>query len=309
MDNVKTAMETRANAAALLNEGSDFLMGQGLGNAKTAAEEGIAEGSSSMAPFAAIGGGKFRYETGSHVDSRSWHGAVGLAKQVKDLTFGIAVQYGRSSYDSYVNKAQSEGTSKSTGVALFAEKKTSNGLHFDAALRGGRVKNKYSATLKYSIPGVDTFDVNYNESSSFYGVSLGGGKEFTLKNKDKIDIYGRYSWTRTGSSSALTNWEDDLSFNSINSHRILLGGRYTHSVNAKSDLYAGLGWQYEFAAKAKGAVYGYGAPEPGLKGGSGMLELGWKTQAAKNLTVDLNVNGWTGKQRGVSGGVNLNWSL
>lgn len=309
MDNVKTAMETRANGAALLNEAGDFLMKQGLSNAKMAAEANKAEGESSMAPFAVIGGGKLRYETGSHVDSKSWHGAVGLAKQVNGLTFGVAIQQGKSNYDAYVNKAHSEGTSKSVGGALFAEKKIANGLHFDAAVRAGRVKNDYSAQVHYSIPDVDTFDVRFNESSAFYGISFGGGKEFNLKNKDKVDVYGRYAWTHTGSSEATTNWKDELKFDGINSHRILLGSRYTHAVNERNELYAGLGWQYELGGKVKGSIYGYSAPEPSLKGSSGLLELGWKAAAEENMTVDLNLSGWTGKQRGVMAGVNMQWKF
>ena len=70
-----------------------------------------------------------------------------------------------------------------------------------------------------------------------------------------------------------------------------------------------LAWQYEFSGKAKATVNGDAAPAPSLKGSSGMLELGWKVAAEENFTVDFNVNGWTGKQRGVMGGVNMQWKF
>ena len=78
-------------------------------------------------------------------------------------------------------------------------------------------------------------------------------------------------------------------------------------------LWAGLGWQYELGGKVKGTTtscgYDIRNPEPSLKGSSGMLELGWKVAAEENFSVDLNVNGWTGKQRGVMGGVNMQWKF
>ncbi len=80
-------------------------------------------------------------------------------------------------------------------------------------------------------------------------------------------------------------------------------------MNERNKLYAGLAWQYEFAGKASAVVNGVDAPSPSLKGHSGMAELGWKTDAGKFLTIDLGVNGWIGKQRGIGGNVGLNWTF
>lgn len=296
-DQIKSHVETRVNAAVLLNEGADFMMDQGMASAKAAAKDGGRE----MTPFVAVGSGNMRYKTGSHIDSKSWHVGGGVSKQVGDLMFGIAVEHGKNNYDSYVNEAHGEGKGKSIGGTVFAEIKKDNGVHYDLALRTGRIKNTYSANL---LGGYS----NYDESSTYYGMSIGGGKEFALNDKDKVDVYGRYYWAHTNSSD-VTIAGDKLNFDAVNSHRTRLGSRYTHTVNDMSKLYAGLAWQYEFSGEAKATVNGDAAPAPSLKGHSGMLELGWKVEASKNIAIDLNMSGWTGKQRGIMGGVNMQWKF
>lgn len=301
-NNSKSTLETRANGAALLNEGADFLMDRGIANAKLAAESGKQE----FVPFAVVGGGSMRYNTGSHIDSRSWHGAVGLSKQVGKLVYGVVAEHGRNNYDSYVATAHGEGKSRATGGAVFAELQQASGIHYEAAVRAGRIKNDYSAQL--SLFG-EKQSLGYAESSTYYGVSLGMGKEVSLGAKDKVDFYGRYYWSHTNSSEVGTGLGDSLDFEAMNSHRLRVGSRYSHQVKEQHQVYAGLAWQYEFSGKAGATVNGESCPEPSLKGHSGMLELGWKAQVGKSLTVDLNANGWLGKQRGVAGGVELQWSF
>ena len=305
-NNVKSTVETRANAVALLNEAADFFLEQGLVQAKTAAKASDINGRAELAPFAAVGGSSMRYKTGSHVDSNSWHGAIGVSKQVGDLVYGVAVEHGKSNYDSYVGNAHGEGKSKATGGAVFAEIKKDSGVHYDVAVRAGSIKNDYVAYLSFM--GIGT-NVDYKESSTYYGLSFGAGKEFILNEKDVVDLYGRYYWTHTNSADVTTNLNDEINFDAVNSHRTRLGTRYTHAVNDISKLYAGIAWQYEFSCKAKATVNGYNAPAPGLKGHSGMLEIGWKAQAGKNLSIDVNASGYIGKQKGVSGSVGLEWKF
>lgn len=299
--NAKNMVETRAAGMAVVNEGMDFVTGQGMGQAKLAAKAATKEGHHSLSPFASVGGGNMRYNSGSHVDSKSWHGTVGLAKEIGDLTVGLAINHGSSSYDSYnAGGVHGSGSSKSTGVTVMAEVSKENGIHYDAALQAGRLKNDYSANLS-------GYDTRYDESSNYYGLSLGGGKEFAISDKEKVDVYGRYYWSHTNSSDTTTNTGDRLSFDAVNSHRLRLGGRYTRTVNDMSRLYAGLAWQYEFKGDARAVINGQSAPSPSLKGHSAMLELGWKADVAKNLAIDLNVSGWAGKQQGVTGSLGLKW--
>ena len=101
-----------------------------------------------------------------------------------------------------------------------------------------------------------------------------------------------------------------MNFSSVDSHRVRLGARLTHTVNERNKLYGGLAYQYEFDGDAR-ATYNNGtsAPSPSVKGSSGMLELGWQVKPGGRMTLDLGVIGWIGKQRGVTGHLGAMWQF
>ena len=296
-ENGKSLVETRAAAAFVVNNMSDFMLGTGMEQAKAAAGGVAPIDAGTMAPFAAVGGSNMRYTTGSYVDVNGWNGAVGFAKQVDKLLFGVAVEHGRGNYDSYLdNGVHASGDIKSTGGVIFGEYKLDNGVHYDAALRAGRVKSDYSSTA-----------TSYDESSTYYGFSLGGGKELTVSDKATLDVYGRYYFSHTNGSDVSIATGEAIDFDAVNSHRLRIGGRYTTTLTEKSKAYAGLAWQYEFGGDAKAAINGYSAPTPSLQGHSAIVEAGYKLNAGKNLTLDFNLNGAMGKQRGIGGGIGAQW--
>ena len=291
----KSLVETRAAAGFVVNNMADFMQSTGMEQARAAAFEGDKE----LAPFAAIGGSKMRYETGSYVDVNGWNGALGIAKKAGDMTYGIALEHGKGSYDSYLDSGvHADGDIKSTGGVIFGELKQDNGVHFDAALHAGRVKSDYQSAT-----------TSYDESSTYYGFSLGGGKEIAMNDKAALDLYGRFYYTHTNSSDTTASSGEKLAFDAVNSQRIRLGGRYTVDMNDNSQAYAGLAWQYEFGGDAKAAINGYAAPTPSLKGHSGIVEAGYKLNAGKNLVLDFNLNGAFGKQRGFGGALAAQWQF
>ena len=296
-ENGKSLVETRAAAAFVVNNMSDFMLGTGMEQAKAAAGGVTPIDAGTMAPFAAVGGSNMRYTTGSYVDVNGWNGAVGFAKQADKLLFGVAVEHGRGNYDSYLdNGVHASGDIKSTGGVIFGEYKLDNGVHYDAALRAGRVKSDYSSTA-----------TSYDESSTYYGFSLGGGKELTVSDKATLDVYGRYYFSHTNGSDVSIATGEEIDFDAVNSHRLRIGGRYTTTLTEKSKAYAGLAWQYEFGGDAKAAINGYSAPTPSLQGHSAIVEAGYKLNAGKNPTLDFNLNGAMGKQRGIGGGIGAQW--
>ncbi|MDY2636689.1 MAG: autotransporter outer membrane beta-barrel domain-containing protein [Phascolarctobacterium sp.] len=296
-ENGKSLVETRAAAAFVVNNMSDFMLGTGMEQAKAAAGGVTPIDEGTMAPFAAVGGSNMRYTTGSYVDVNGWNGAVGFAKQADKLLFGVAVEHGRGNYDSYLdNGVHASGDIKSTGGVIFGEYKLDNGVHYDAALRAGRVKSDYNSTA-----------TSYDESSAYYGFSLGGGKELTVSDKATVDVYGRYYFSHTNGSDVSIATGEEIDFDAVNSHRLRIGGRYTTTLTEKSKAYAGLAWQYEFGGDAKAAINGYSAPTPSLQGHSAIVEAGYKLNAGKNLTLDFNLNGAMGKQRGIGGGIGAQW--
>jgi hypothetical protein len=64
---------------AALNSGIDFVSSKGFSSAKEAAAGSVG----SYAPFFAMGGSNMRYETGSHVDSKGYNFALGMAREIR----------------------------------------------------------------------------------------------------------------------------------------------------------------------------------------------------------------------------------
>lgn len=304
VDNEKSLTETLAASVALLNSGADFATEQALSQAKAVAREGVKEGVREMMPFAAFGGSSMKYKSGSHIDAKGRNAALGFAKEQGELTYGIAVEHGQADFDSYVNAAHGEGKNKYTGGVIFAELKKKSGVHFDASFRAGRAENDYNANL--SVLGISK-PTSYDVSATYLGFSLGSGKEMKVSETGTIDLYGRYYFNHLNGANAKTNSGIDIDFKDSDSSRLRLGTRYTQEIDEYNKLYAGLAWQYEFAGKAKAVVNGTDAPSPSLKGHSAMLELGIKTKAGKNLDIDLGLNGWGGKQRGIGGNIGFKW--
>ena len=40
-----------------------------------------------------------------------------------------------------------------------------------------------------------------------------------------------------------------------------------------------------------------------------MMELGFRTKVSSNMDLDLRVNGWAGKQRGVNAQLGMKWKF
>ena len=67
---------------------------------------------------------------------------------------------------------------------------------------------------------------------------------------------------------------------------------------------------YEFDAESRATVNGKTAQAPTMKGHTGIFELGWKVKPDNaNFDVDLSFLGYTGKQKGGSLNVNMNWKF
>ena len=128
-----------------------------------------------------------------------------------------------------------------------------------------------------------------------------------VSDKATVDVYGRYYFSHTNGSDVSIATGEEIDFDAVNSHRVRIGCRYTTTLTEKSKAYAGLAWQYEFGGDAKAAINGYSAPTPSLQGHSAIVEAGYKLNAGKNLTLDFNLNGAMGKQRGIGGGIGAQW--
>lgn len=317
MEQTKSLVETRAAASALLNGGADLLSGMGMDAAETAAalpDAATADGSNaairsgSYEIWAAQGGSGERIETGSYVDAKGWSLNVGFAKQdaigAGKLTYGPFVEYGRGSYDSYLDDGtHGDGASSYIGGGFMAKVTDADQRYVEASLHAGRIKSDYSG----SISGTST---SYDASNSYLAGHIGIGKKFDLGTDAALDGYAKYFCSHQGGTSATLATGEKYDFGSVTSSRVRLGVRYTKKLMPRSEFYAGLAWEYEFGGDAAATYEGYETPSPSLKGGSGMLELGYRfTPKEGSVSYGLSLTGWQGVRSGITGGANVSWAF
>ncbi len=317
----KSPVETRMGVVTMVNAGADLLAGQGMSNAADAAAaersggDGVAATrAGGFAPFAAVGLGNLRAKSGSHVDTKSIGLSLGFAREIENksgkLLVGPVVEYGHGKYDSYQdNGITADGKSSYWGIGVIAKQTNHNGFYYEGSLRAGRTKSDYGSDS--ARPGNH---VSYDSSATYWAAHLGAGKLFDIGHDNTLDVYGKYFYSHTGGDSTtiyIGAASEGVDFSAVNSHRLRIGTRLTHALNAKNKIYGGLAWQYEFNGDAR-AVYSVSgeAPSPSVKGSSGMLELGWQVKPGKSpMTIDLGVTGWVGKLRGIAANVQMNWTF
>lgn len=307
----KSLVETRAAQSAFLNRGADLLVTEGLFQAEKASGSKGDAAKGEWSPFFAVQGGKYRHQTGSHVDSRGVSAILGLAREVENgrgkLLYGLAGEYGKGSYDSYFGNMRGEGDSDYAGATIFARRKDAGGMYCEGSFRVGRTKADYSSR---DFTGYEGTAIGYDTGSNYFGAHLGLGRAIGLAGNNELDVSLRYFYSRTGSDSARLSTGETYRFSAVNSHRLRLGARLTHTFHEESKGYLGAYYEREFDGDAKAAVAGYSTATPSLKGNRGIFEIGWLHQPKNsNFTLNLGVVAACGNQRGVGGNLGLMWKF
>ena len=313
----KSLVETRAASLAFLTSGSDLLTDAAM---TAAMEVAATPASESQAGRARVDGApkeyrmwavqnvsSMRLNSGSHVDAKGWGLNLGFAKQRvagrNTLTYGPFVEYGKGSYDSYLDDGlHGSGNMDYLGVGVMAKSQSQNGSYVEGSVRVGRVKSDYAGTI-------DNTHTTYDSSSTYYAGHLGVGQEKQLKNGNTIDTYAKYFFTHQGGDTAKLSTGEVYDFDAADSHRIRFGTRYT-SKKGDASFYTGLAYEYEFGNDIAASFEGYNTPSPSLTGGTGILELGYRfTPQNGRATYGIQLMGMTGKRRGISGGVQMHWAF
>ena len=330
----KSLAETRAAAADVLNSGMNMLADAGVSSAVEAAsaanrnvQAGTSPTASGKAPgaktaaaanaqsgvytaWAAQSGSAMRIHSGSYVDTHGYTLNVGFARkqESKDgtLTYGPFVEYGRASYDSYLEDAagtHADGKVSYVGAGLLARQDWKSGFYLEGSIRGGRIKSDYAGVISERA-------TSYDISNPYYALHLGVGKKTKLKAGDSLEAYLKYFYSHQNGTSAKLATGEDYDFDAVNSHRVRLGARYAHDMGESGHFYAGLAWEYEFEGEARATYQGMSTPSPSIKGASAMLELGYRfAPKDSRVSYDLNVNGWQGKREGFTASVGVNWAF
>jgi hypothetical protein len=299
----KSLVETAAGIVSQVNSGADFLAGTWSMNAADAA--GATPGS--YTPVFAASGSNLRANSGSYVDIHGQSMALGFAAELKDhtgtLLLSPMVEYGKGNYTSHLDDGtRGDGSSHYFGGGIYARQMQPDGLYYEGSLRAGRTTADYRSYDLDGATGTSDGHVSYDTDASYLGVHAGVGQLQKLAGGDTLDYYGKYFYSHTGNDDVKLSTGYVYHFDAVESQRVRLGSRFTHKVNAQSSLYAGLAYQYEFDGSAQAHYNGFSTASPSLKGSSGMLELGChlRPSAESRWLIDLGLNGWSGKQQGVT---------
>lgn len=300
----KSFVETRAASSALVNGGADLLTDAGM----AAAAASAAGAGGAFDSFAVQGGSAMRLHSGSYVDAKGWNLSVGFARerQMKNaaLTFGPFIEYGRGTYDSYLDDGtHADGKMYYIGAGVMGKFRAQSGSYIEGSLHAGRAHNDYSSSFSGT-------PVSYDSSSAYYAAHVGVGHEYRLPGGDVIEGYAKYFYSHQNGASATLSSGTRYDFSAVNSHRVRLGTRYTHKDSANSEVYTGLAWEFEFGGKAEATYQGYSTPSPSLRGGSALLEVGYRFQPQNSrISYGVSLMGMQGKREGLAGGVQITWSF
>jgi hypothetical protein len=317
-ERLKAYAESRAASLAFVNQGLDFMINRGFGSALAAtAGPGFRFGA-----FGGVGGGRSRYNTGSHVDVEGVTLPAGLG-------IGADIPYGRltlgaffeggwgnyTSYNSFGNAASVKGGGNTNyyggGILGRYDLRTGplSGLHFDASARMGRTDTEFR-----------TDDIQYNGTSARFDTavlyySLHGGIGYVLPSPGTddtgaLDLSAHGLWTRM-EGAGLTVYQDSVRFNDADSLRTRLGGRFSYAVNACVAPYIGAYWEHEFDGRLRASVNGNRLASPSLGGNTGVGEFGLTLRPSSSLplSLDISAQGYTGKREGVTGSVQVKFEF
>ena len=269
-------------------------------------------GAQTYVPFFAMSYGSMRYK--NSVNTRGSHLIGGISRKFesKNRRTFIApmIEYGRGNFDSHLSGGEyGQGHTQYLGGGIVFRSQLENGVFYEGSLRAGRVKSDFESNDF----GVNDYNVyeNFKTNSPYIGAHFGIGR--TIKNDDKENFtyYGKFLYSHTNSDDVKITSGEDFHLSHVNSERIKIGVRDSYNISAKNKIYAGLAFQYEFGGASYAEHDGLRIYAPGIRGGSGIFEIGWiiKPYGNDNLSLDLSGTGTFGKQRGLSGRCGLNWNF
>ena len=306
----KSPSETRLATVGFLNSGADNFTDKGIANAVAVAS------SDNGAVFAAAGGGQSRLHSGSYTDIKGYNFVLGAAKAITNnagkLTYGPFAEAGWGTYDSHLDcGVRGDGNTRYYGVGAFARQDNNSGTYYEGSLRYGQTNSDYSGSGLTDGLG-NALAATYDSSSAYYGAHIGIGKVSKLTGSTSADVYAKLLYThQQGDSAVMAGSGETYDFGSVDSTRARVGARLSKAYSDRATAYVGTAYEYEFDGEATATVKGFSTLAPSIKGGSGMLELGYslKPKAANDPTIDLSLQGWLGKKEGFTTNVNFMWKF
>lgn len=260
--------------------------------------------------FASMEGSKLRTKTGggAYIDSKGGGIDLGFARAVEDSNGGSSIfaplfDYGKTSFDSYLaDGTHGKGNSKYVAGGFIGRKVLKNGLYFEGSFRGGSAKTDFTS---------DDLRSSYNSSTPVFAGHVRVGKLWRMDKNNLMHIYGIYSHNHVNSFGANLSTGEHYDFDAVDSGKFKIGYKLTTRVSNVSKIYTGLAYQYEFNGSTSGHYRNFTTKSSGVKGSSGMFELGWQLQPNKKSAwvVDVNCTGWIGIQKGITASAKIKKSF
>ncbi|MCR5085040.1 MAG: autotransporter outer membrane beta-barrel domain-containing protein, partial [Succinivibrionaceae bacterium] len=257
-----------------------------------------------VAAFGALGGGRLRYEVGSHVSVTSFNATVGAAKMlsVNDgdaLTVAAFLDLGTGTSKPHVGNSSASADNTLYGAGLGARYSLKGGAFLDASARLGRARAEFDG--RYTRTGLET---KYDSRATYYGLSLGGGYRLGVNDALALTPYARYTLTHLGSDTvSLKGLTSRLRLGSVTAHTLRAGVDAKWRLSSTAALTCGLAVEKTWKGRAESQLGGIDLKAPSLSGTSGIVDLGVAItpQAAKGLSLSLGVSGRVGDVRGATG--------
>jgi hypothetical protein len=313
----KALAEGYLAGTALLNQCANYLIDRSVSSLLRAGQHADGERGNS---FAALCSSDMRHETGSHIDLDSHALIAGLAfaRSINAgmLHLGGFFEHGTGDYHSYnrfdARAVRSGGDVDYTGVGVLAHMEfngTERGnFYAEGSARGGKVELDFA-----SRDLVDAFGrrAAYEAKTHYLSVHAGLGYRLILDEATTLKFYGQYLKSRQGSDDARLTTGEMIRFQPISSRRARVGAKWERALNARANAYLGAAWEREFDGKSRSSIYGYQLDTPTLKGNTQIVELGLTLKPAPNTpwSLDIGLNQYFGRQKGVMGSVWLNYQF
>ncbi|WP_210276089.1 autotransporter outer membrane beta-barrel domain-containing protein [Bartonella sp. HY038] len=333
----KSYSEGRAAALGFLNQANDLISTAGIDNIRIMVRANDDDvNRPAFIPFMIANGSSQRYNTGSHVDIKGFNMALGIATGFDfsvghKATVGAFFEYGRGTYDTYNSftnfaSVHGDGSTDYKGGGLFGRIDFANtglgrvsnlavdqadGVYLEASIRAGRASSRFDVGNNMIDRIEGDYHGSYDSKSRYYGGHLAGGYVFNFDEKQSLDVYSRYLWVHMdGDTVTISN--EKLRFDSAQSSRLQIGGRYAYAYNQQFKPYIGAAYEYEFDGEIAARAYEFNLDKPSLQGSTGIFEAGFNFQPiATNQYFNINVNaqGYVGQRQGGGGGIKIKYQF
>ena len=310
---------SRQASAALMDEGADFVAGEGIDRALQASQCLPGEPCGAKA-FVAVNGGYSTYKAGTTFDMSYGNMLAGIARQCKigpvGYLAGVFFETGLSRFHSEYEpddsrSIDSEGHDYYYGAGalakVFLNRDLLKGLYAEGSIRYGLMMGDWQSHDIQS----DGQTADWDGRAPYLTAHGGLGYMWDVTDNVTADVYAKYFWGHL--------WGDDgticgqqFEFDDIYSSRVRTGARLNFKKDETFSWYLGGAWEHQFDSKSRGTIYGYDVPSTDLRGNTAIAEAGvfFKPAADSDFSFMLGTTGYFGEKReGVTGHLQVRYEF